>query len=141
MIQRIQTVYLALGAIALLSTAFFQDPWSSAAAESFQWFLPSLIGLLSASTLTALGAIGLYMNRKKQRKVVVGAQTLTVAYLIALYTGFYLSGELVLRTANGVKWGTTIVMLLPVAAYILFYLARRAIHSDIELVKSMDRLR
>jgi len=141
MIQRIQTVYLALGAIALLSTAFFQDPWSSAAAESFQWFLPSVIGLLSASALTALGAIGLYMNRKKQIKVVVGAQTLTVAYLIALYTGFYLSGELVLRTADGVKWDTTTVMLLPVVAYILFYLARRAISSDIELVKSMDRLR
>jgi uncharacterized membrane protein YhdT len=141
MIQRIQTVYLALGAIALLSTAFVQDLWSSAAAESFQWFLPSVIGSLSASALTALVAIGLYMNRKKQLKVVVGAQTLTVAYLIALYTGFYLSGELVLRTEDGVKWDTTIVMLLPIGAYILFYLARRAIYSDIELVKSMDRLR
>jgi len=40
-----------------------------------------------------------------------------------------------------VEWGTTTVLLLPVAAYILFYLARRAITSDIELVKSMDRLR
>lgn len=141
MIQRIQTLYLALGAIALFATAFFSDPWSSQAAESFTWFLPAVIGLLTVSGLVGLGAIGLYTNRKKQRKVVVGAQVMTVAYLIALYTGFYLSGELVLRTASGVKWETTTVLLLPVVAYILFYLARRAINNDIELVKSMDRLR
>jgi uncharacterized membrane protein YhdT len=141
MIQRIQTVYLALAAVALGATAFFNDPWASEAAAQFSWFVPSLIGALALSTLSGLGAIAMYNNRKKQRSVVVAAQLLTVVYLVVLYTGFYLSGELVLRTADGVKWETTTVLLLPVIAYILFYLARRAITSDIELVKSMDRLR
>jgi len=141
MIQRIQTVYLALAAIALAATAFFQDPWASDAAAQLGWFVPALIGTLGLSVLAGAAAIALYSNRKRQRSVVIGAQLLTVLYLVVLYTGFYLSGELVLRTSDGVEWGTTTVLLLPVAAYILFYLARLAITSDIELVKSMDRLR
>ncbi|PEN12883.1 hypothetical protein CRI94_12835 [Longibacter salinarum] len=141
MIQRIQTVYLALAAIALAATGFFNDPWASDAATQFGWFVPALIASLSLAALTGLGSISMYSNRKKQRKIVVWAQVLTVVYLVVLYTGFYLSGELVLRTQDGIEWETTIVLLLPVLAYILFYLARRAITSDIELVKSMDRLR
>ncbi|HHP7237186.1 DUF4293 family protein [Longibacter sp.] len=141
MIQRIQTVYLALAAVALAATGFFRDPWSSDAAAQLGWFVPALIATLGLSVLAGAAAIALYSNRKRQRSVVIGAQLLTVLYLVVLYTGFYLSGELVLRTGDGVEWGTTTVLLLPVAAYILFYLARRAITSDIELVKSMDRLR
>jgi len=141
MIQRIQTFYLALGVIALLCTFFFSDPLSSLAAETYAWFSPAVIVLIGLTSITTVSAISLYTNRKKQRSVVVGAQVLTVLYIVVLYTGMYLSGELVLRTRSGTEWGRTVVLLLPVAAYILFYLARRSISSDIELVESMDRLR
>jgi len=141
MIQRIQTFYLALGVIALLCTFFFSDPLSSLAAETYAWFSPAVIVLIGLTSITTVYAISLYTNRKKQRSVVVGAQVLTVLYIVVLYTGMYLSGELVLRTNSGTEWERTVVLLLPVAAYILFYLARRSISSDIELVESMDRLR
>lgn len=141
MIQRIQTFYLALGVVALLCTFFFNDPLSSLAAETYAWFSPAAIALIGLTSVTTVYAISLYTNRKKQRSVVVGAQLLTVLYIVVLYTGMYLSGELVLRTSSGTEWGRTVVLLLPVVAYILFYLARRAISSDIELVESMDRLR
>jgi len=141
MIQRIQTFYLALGVIALLCTFFFSDPLSSLAAETYAWFSPAVIVLIGLTSITTVSAISLYTNRKKQRSVVVGAQVLTVLYIVVLYTGMYLSGELVLRTNSGTEWERTVVLLLPVAAYILFYLARRSISSDIELVESMDRLR
>ena len=119
MIQRIQTVYLFLGAVALTGLFFFDSLWSSTAAAS----------------------IFLYENRQTQRTVVVGAQLLTVAVAAVLYGGLYLTGELAVRAADGFDWAKAGMLGLPILAYLLFLLARRGIDHDIELVKSMDRLR
>lgn len=142
MIQRIQSVYLLLGVIALGALFFFDSIWGSQAAEMYSWFTPALIGLTVAAGLVGFLAIFLYKNRPRQRLVVVVAQTLTMFLVAALYLGFYLSGELSVSTAGGsFDVGKLFVLFLPVVAYVLYYLARRAIKSDIELVRSMDRLR
>lgn len=141
MIQRIQTVYLFLGALVLGALGFFEAPWSSTAASTYVWYVPSLVGLIMMTAGTALGAIFLYDRRKTQRTVVVGVQIGTVLLAAVLYGGLYLTSELAVRTARGVDWNLAVVLALPLVAYVLFLLARRGIEHDIELVKSMDRLR
>lgn len=141
MIQRIQTVYLFLGALALASLGAFDVPWNSTVAATYNWFVPSLIGLLVGTAGAAFWGIFLYEHRKRQRSVVVGVQVGTVLVAGLLYGGLYLTSELTFRGPEGVLWSRAVVLVLPVVAYALFFLARRGIDHDIELVKSMDRLR
>jgi len=141
MIQRIQTVYLLLGALALAALGAFDVPWSSQAASTYAWFVPSLIGLIVATVAGALGAIFLYNTRKTQRTVVVAVQVGTLFLAGALYGGLYMTAELTFGTGRGLEWGRTTALALPIVAYALFFLARRGIDHDIELVESMDRLR
>lgn len=141
MIQRIQTVYLFLGAVTLAAMGFFDVPWSDPAAQRYAWFVPSVVGLLVVTAGTALGAIFLYERRKTQRTVVYGVQLLTIVLAGVLYGGLYTTGTLTFTDPTGVLWGRSVVLLLPIVAYVLFRLARRGIESDIELVESMDRIR
>lgn len=142
MIQRIQTVYLLLGVVALGALFLFDGLWQSATAEAYGWFAPVLIGLVSLAALVGLVAIFLYQNRPRQRSVVLGAQVLTVLMLIVLYGGLFLGGELSFMTKAGVvDPNKALVLILPIGAYVMYYLARRAIDRDIELIRSMDRLR
>lgn len=141
MIQRVQTLYLFFGALVLAAFGFFGMPWDSVAASTHVWFVPSLIGLVVVNAATAVWAIFLYEDRPKQRSVVVGIQIGTVALAAVLYGGLYLTSELTVRAAEGIQWMRVVVLSLPLVAYVLFLLARRGIEHDIELVKSMDRLR
>ena len=141
MIQRIQTVYLLLGALALAAMGLFEAPWSDPAAQQYAWFVPSVAGLLVGTAGTALGAIFLYERRKTQRTVVYGLQLLTIVLAGVLYGGLYTIGTLTFTGPTGILWSRTIVLLLPLVAYALLRLARRGIENDIELVESMDRIR
>jgi hypothetical protein len=142
MIQRIQTVYLLLGALALAAMGLFDPPWSGVAASQFGWFVPSLIGLLIVTVGAAIGAIFLYKGqerRKLQRNVVVGVQILTLILAGVLYGGLYVAGTLTFTASSGLLWGRTLVLLLPILAYGFFLLARRSIENDIERVEQMNR--
>jgi len=141
MIQRIQTVYLFLGALALAALGSFDVPWNSTAAATHAWFVPTLVALTVLTVGLALWAIFLYSRRETQRTVVVGTQVATVLLAGALYGGLYLTSELTFTEAQGIDWGRAFVLVLPLLAYVFFYLARRGIAHDIELVQSMDRLR
>lgn len=142
MIQRIQSVYLLLGAAALAGLVFLDSLWQSAAAATYSWFGPSIAGLSIATAVVGLIAIFLYNTRPLQRKVVLGTQMGTVITVAVLYGTLYLTGGFDVRAADGsFDTGQILLVALPVVAYVLFYLARRGIESDIELVKSMDRLR
>ena len=116
MIQRIQTVFLVLGAVALAALLLFDVVWTSAATAQ-GWFTPAVIGIDGLAIATALGAIFLYKNRPKQRRVIVVAQVLTTVLLLVFCVGLYLANALYVRTA------------------------RRGVEKDINLVQSMDRLR
>lgn len=141
MIQRIQTVYLFLGALAVAALGLFEVPWNSVASSTHTWFVPSLIGLIAVTAGTALWAIFLYENRTTQRSVVVGTQIGTVLLAGVLYGGLYLTSELTFGAGRGIDWVRTTMLTMPIVAYVFFFLARRGIDHDIELVNSMDRLR
>jgi hypothetical protein len=140
MIQRIQTIYLLLGALALGALGLFDAPWSGVAASRFSWFVPTLIALLIATAGAAIGAIFLHKDqeqRKAQRKIVIGVQILTLLLAGTLYGGSYWVGTLTFMSPDGI--GRSVVLSLPIIAYGLFFLARRAIESDIERVERMNQ--
>ena len=141
MIQRVQTVYLFLGAVALAAFATFQMPWGSSAASTYSWFIPTLLSLSALTVGLSVWAIFLYEARETQRTVVVATQVCTVALAGVLYGGLYLTSELAFMGEQGVDWGRSTMLGLPIIAYVLFFLARRGIDHDIQLVESMDRLR
>lgn len=141
MLQRKQSVYLLLGSLAIVAMLFFDQIWETEAAETLVWYVPSLMITGIVTVLVALVAIFLYTNRKRQRKVVVAAQVLTLIFVALLYGGLFLSGATA-QIAEGAYGALMLIGLaLPIVAYLFFFLARRGIQSDIDLVRSMDRLR
>jgi hypothetical protein len=142
MIQRIQTVYLVLGALASGALFLFDPLWGGAVVQRFGWFTPAAAALAGAAAAGALATVFLYGNRARQRTVTAGLQVLAALLTGLFFGGFYGAGALGLRGADGaLDFGKLTFWALPVVAYIFFLLARRAIQSDIDLVRSMDRLR
>ena len=142
MIQRIQSIYLLLGALALAALFFFETLWSSVPAQAWGWFTPAAFVLSGVAGAAAVAAIFLYGDRPRQRTVVLAVQIITMALVLLLFGGLYWHGQLDVRVAGGgVHVGRLVALLLPVVAYALFFLARRAIESDMALVRSVDRLR
>ena len=139
MIQRIQSLYLLVGAIALLALVFMDWPWVVLRDEVV--FFGGGLVLAGVTAVVGLLAVFLYKNRTLQRKVILGTQVLTIGLLLLLVGGLYVLGQLQFTTADGPYWPAIIGMLLPVGAYVFFFLARRGVEADINLIKSMDRLR
>lgn len=141
MIQRIQTVYLILSALALGGLFLVSTPWVSTAADRLAWFEPVLVGLTVLAMIVEVGAIFLYRTRQRQRSVVLGAQILVLFILLVLIVGPYVAGDPLIQSDGPWTVDKVITVVIPIAAYALLVLARRAIQKDIELVRSMDRLR
>jgi uncharacterized membrane protein len=141
MIQRPQSLYLLIGAVAFLALFFFDLAWESPAANSYTWFTPVVLMMAGVLGLGAIGTIFLYGDRKRQRSIVVGLQVATIAFLLLFLGGIYLVGDLHFARDGVTAAGKVIAMLLPILAYAMFFMARRGITKDIALVRSMDRLR
>lgn len=141
MIQRIQTVYLVLGILSLIILFLLDTIWTSPADELLAWFSPALLVLGGLGVLAAGVSIFLYKNRKQQRKIVVTAQMIVVLFMVVLYGGLYLAADLTIIENQVIDGSRVVVLLLPVLAYVFFYLARKGIDRDINLIRSMDRLR
>lgn len=141
MIQRIQSLYLLLGAILMVALAFMNAAWQSVTID-FAWFNMGLNSIIIITVVTAVIAIIRYSNRMHQRNLTLLAQVLTLLTMVLLFGGLMIQGRLQVYTEDATLDTVKILaFVLPIAAYVLFYLARFAIQKDIKLVKSMDRLR
>ena len=138
MIQRIQTLYLAAGALLLALFVALGDGWASQIAEEQAWLGMTGYGLAVLTAVVALVAVALYKNRTLQRQVILAAQWLDLILVVVVLAGLYLSTE---SSAPTAPVGLYLVALQPVAAYVLLRLARQRVVADIEVVRSMDRLR
>ena len=130
MIQRIQSVYMALATVAVLSTPVANGV---VAPDSWTWYTPVAAALIILVAAVSFGAIFLYKQRQRQKAFVLAGQLLLLPLVALLFVGSY--------SADVADALALLPLALPVLAYILLYLARRAIIKDIELVRSMDRLR
>lgn len=149
MIQRIQTVYLLLVVVVLvtsmcLSLGTFVDsemimykftPLGVNLPEGLHstW---GLFSLLLLSTIISFASIFLFKNRILQMRMCIFNIILMIGYYVTFLVFMYsIKGDL--EATFQINWA----LCLPIVAMILTYLAARAIGRDEVLVKAADRLR
>lgn len=135
MIQRIQSVFLFL-AFLLNGGVFFNAIYSHAMSDPQAWVGLGFAIILTIASLGSLGTIFLYNNRENHRKWVSALlliQIITIGYAIGIYISLGGFGTFL--------WDETIGLGLLVMALGAQIYARKKIKDDIELVKSMDRIR
>lgn len=144
MLQRIQTIFLALGAVC--SGLLYAFPFArTSTAEQQSLFDDSLYNLLDhvglivlfgVSLILALAAIFLFNNRKRQ--ILVSRLSLLFNIL-----GIFLALILFMNDSKTLKATPDdgLGIYLPILFILFLVLAIRYISKDEKLVKSMDRLR
>lgn len=141
MIQRIQSLWLLLAAVAAfvtytltlyIGTKADNSTWSFVLGDNFL-----LVVLFIGIGLLALVTLFLFKNRKLQFRLCVLGVILSIIAIILEYIKVE-----AFKTENAIQTGSYQVgALLPFLMVIFFILATRGIYRDERLVKSMDRLR
>lgn len=135
MIQRIQSVFLLLAFI-LNGSVFFNALYRHAMDDPQAWIGVGFAIVLTFSALAPLGCIALYKNRENQVKWVTRSMILQ---LVAF--GYGIGITISLGGFGSFLWDEAMgVLMLAIALFSQVY-ARKKIKDDIELVKSMDRIR
>lgn len=155
MIQRIQTVYLALAAVLLVIPTIFNLNWASMESEAGAFVLTSvsinrtgattelvesafpIAAAIALALLATVYAIMQYKNRKFQMKLAQAASALNLAVVVVVF--YYADRMSGLAEGGSVSYSPTLAILL--ANVVLCFLAYRGIKKDDELVRSADRLR
>jgi len=137
MIQRIQSVYLLIAAIASAGLIFVFHLWKTNegvlvfALDELLYF-----GLFLGSGVLSLILIFMFKNRKSQ--FVLGRLNIILNFILLglfVYRSLSLSGEASDVSEKGIG------ILLPIFSIVFIALANKAIKKDEDLVKSVDRLR
>lgn len=135
LIQRIQTVFLALAAVVNL-IAFFTPVYSRAMEDPQIWIGYGLAIALTFAAILSVISIFLFKNRKKQVLWVKQAALLQVVAL-----GFCVGVFFSLGGIGTYLWDEALGTALVVGGLVFQILAMRFIQKDEKLVRSMDRIR
>ena len=138
MIQRIQSLYLVAGALLLALFVALGETWAAAIAAELAWLGTLGYVLAGLTALTALVSVFLYKNRTLQRTVIYAAMWLDLALVVVVLVGFYLAFD---SDDFVAPVGYYLVALQPIVAYVLLRMARQRVIADIQMVRSMDRIR
>ena len=145
MIQRIQTVFLLIAAIAFFLLFQFPFAYSDIANDGFLAdkdfdIYDNIILLILAALggVISLIAIFLYKNRPLQIRLAYLVIIVGILLIIVAVVLFYNEAASIMQKA-GIYDGAGIYM--PVLAFIAGFLAARFIRKDEQLVRSADRLR
>lgn len=136
MIQRIQTLYIAIAILFIISASIWFptviNEEGSVILESGELWVT---GLLAVAGLAALLAIVSYNNRPRQILLNRSSILLQVILLgVSAYRLLTLSGEMQISEKG-------IGIFFPFISIVLLWMANKAIKRDDDLVKSVDRLR
>ncbi len=144
MIQRIQSLYLLIGAVISLGLTFVFSVWTTVA-NSVYYIMDLLTQdattikmipiLFIISGVMSLISIFLFKNRKNQ--FIVNRLNILINLIllgVLIYHLLTLSGEMQVSEKG-------IGAVLPIVVIVLLVLANKAIKKDEDLVKSVDRLR
>lgn len=135
MIQRIQSVFLFLSFL-LNGAVFFTALYRQAVIDPSRWIGLSFAILLTLAALLPLISIFLYSNRQRQLRW-VSASLWVQLLTLGAGTGIYIS----LGGFGSFLWDESIGLGLLVVALLTSLYGRKKIRDDINLVKSMDRIR
>ena len=136
MLQRIQTIYLLIAALAsgvlsmYLPYGIDAEGVAHYANEDF-----FLLGLFLGSSALSLISIFMFKNRKLQ--FVLGRVNILLNFIllgVLVYWSLTVSGETHVSEKG-------IGMVIPIISIVLLVIANKAIRRDEDLVKSVDRLR
>ena len=139
MIQRIQTLYMTLSAIATGALPFVFELWTlkSDNQATAVFLTSSAIYLSLFGLVTLLAIISIFSFKKRQNQFVLNRLTMIFNFILLgffVYRSLNLSGETFVSEKG-------IGMFLPAISIVLLVLANKAIKKDEDLVKSVDRLR
>jgi ABC-type polysaccharide transport system permease subunit len=137
MLQRIQTVYLALATIVSGALPFVFPLWTLTTGNDF-WFMQSTTFPVLFGLCTALALLSLLTYKKRQQQFVMNRLNMILNLILLglfVYHSLNLSGETPAVSEKGIG------MFLPIVSIVLLVLANKAIKKDEDLVKSVDRLR
>ena len=137
MIQRIQTVYLALATIVSGALPFVFPLWTLSNNQEF-WFMQSMLYAMLFGLSTSLGLLSIFSYKKRQHQFVFNRLNMILNLILLglfVYRSLNLSGEAITVSEKGIG------MFLPIVSIVLLVLANKAIKKDDDLVKSVDRLR
>lgn len=155
MIQRIQTVFLALAALLLMVPTVLNLNWATLQSEGGNFVLTSvsinrvgetvelvesafpIAAAMALALLANIYAIMQYKNRRFQMKLTQAASALNLAIGVVVF--FYADKMSTLAGEGSVSYSPTLAILL--VNVVLCFLAYRGIKKDDELVRSADRLR
>lgn len=131
MIQRIQSLFLAI-AVAIFAVISFVNPiWTSATEQLLAQDDTKMFVLCLSAMLLSLLAIFMFKNRKLQMKFVRLAVITEMVMAVRMYL-VQMEHEVVIEVNT---------YLLMAAALIALVLAYRGIKKDEDLVRSVDRIR
>lgn len=152
MIQRVQSVYLALAGIFMVITLFV--PWTVYSVNetlfgSFDLFqlsmngavftLPVFVSVIG-SVILSMVSVFLFSNRIKQMQLVRMSLLFSLiaflSFAVLHYIAISRAGE-----SGDVSIEYSPIVVIPLIAAVLQWMAYRAIKKDENLVKSVDRLR
>ena len=139
MIQRIQTIWLLLAAVAAFLTlkfSFFSGNIAGAGQTKTFTYLTAasnmaILFFTVAVGVAALICIFLYKNRKVQMRIALAAMLISFLNIVLYYN----------QTRHFVEGNYDLTALIALAIPIFLLLATRGIYKDQKLVKSLDRLR
>jgi len=146
MIQRIQTIWLllaALAAFALFYTDVYRAEFAAGGSMPVLKHLrvaehyPSLL-VAVVVVLIPLAAIFLFKNRKRQRSLAWGGVLATLGFISVNLMRIGNFNNQIPQPVNGAYQAGSV---LPVVVLIFLILAIRGINRDEKLVRSLDRLR
>ena len=138
MIQRLQTVYLAVSA--MLMGIFMLSPLFVVSNGSLFAAMNCKMGLGFAGLFTAGAVANIFLYRNRALQATIGWVLLVANVLIVFFYGvhyYFLSKGLVAGETLSIKP----FPLIPIITLVFIYLAIRGINKDEQLVKESDRLR
>jgi membrane protein CcdC involved in cytochrome C biogenesis len=136
MIQRIQTIYLAIAFIATGVLPFVFPLWTINGKEVF--FMGTKLYSILFGLSTTLSLLSIISFKKRQQQFVFGRLNIILNLILLglfVYRSLNISGETALVSEKGIG------MFLPIISIVMLALANKAIKKDEDLVKSVDRLR
>ncbi len=137
MIQRIQTIYLALVFIITGILLFFIPLWILNDGKAY-FFMQNQAYTIILGLSTMLTLVSIISFKKRQNQFVMGRLNIILNLILLglfVYRSLNVSGETPAVSEKGIG------MFLPVLAIVFLVLANKAIKKDEDLVKSVDRLR
>ncbi|WP_026755512.1 DUF4293 domain-containing protein [Sediminibacter sp. Hel_I_10] len=136
MIQRIQTVYLLLAAVASAGLIFVFHLWTNSKEVAVYAMDDMLyLGLFLGSAL--LSIISIFNYKKRKFQFVLGRLNIILNFILL---GIFVY-QLLMPPGESDISEKGVGIFIPILSIVLLVLANKAIKKDEDLVKSVDRLR